>query len=175
MTADRGVSLGQVVRDFALTDVDGESYRLSQYRDSVVVIVFWSAECPVSAEYDAYFNGLHDRDGGGQAVVLGIDSNANYGKDEITAAIAERGVRFPVLRDPDCTVADLFGALTTPHVFIIDTVGRLVYAGAVDDRTFRQRCATVNHVDRALVGILADEMPAVSETQPYGCTLVRHT
>ena len=86
----------------------------------------------------------------------------------------ERGVRFPVLRDPDCTIANRFGALTTPHVYIVDAAGLLVYEGAVDDRTFRQRDATVNYVDQALDALLAGEMPPVTQTQPYGCTIVRH-
>jgi len=79
-----------------------------------------------------------------------------------------------VLRDANCAIADRFGALTTPHVYIIDEAGRLAYQGAVDDRTFRQREATINRVDAALDALLADETPPVTQTQPYGCTIVRH-
>ncbi len=174
MTANKEVAVGQEVRDFELTGIGGESLRLSQFRGAVAVLVFWSAECPVSAEYDAFFNGILDRYTGQQVVVVGIDSNVNYGQNEINEAAVERGVRFPVLRDPDCTIADRFGAFTTPHVYIVDTAGLLVYEGAVDDRTFRQRDATVNYVDQALDALLAGEMPPVTQTQPYGCTIVRH-
>ena len=156
-------------------DIGGRPHSLSQYQGSLVVITFWSAECPVSKEYDPYFNDLLDRQAEGTAVVLGVDSNVNYGQDEIAQAAAEREVRFPVLRDADCAIADRFGALTTPHVFIVDKTGRLAYEGAVDDKTFRQREATVNYVDQTLEALVAGAPPPVAQTQPYGCTIVRHT
>ena len=165
MTSNKEVAVGQEVGDFELTGIDGESLCLSQFRGMVTVLVFWSAECPVSTEYDAFFNGILDRYGEQRVVVLGIDSNVNYGQSEIREAAAERGVRFPVLRDPDCAVADRFGALTTPHVYIVDVSGLLVYEGAVDDRTFRQREATVNYVDQALDALLAGEEPPATQTQ----------
>jgi len=173
MAGSKQVALGQIVEDWELVDNRGVSQRLSQYRGTIVVMVFWSAECPVSAEYDAYFSGLLDRYPGGQVVVLGIDSNVHYGQEEISRAVAERRVRFPVLRDADSAIADRFGALTTPHVFILDPAGCLAYEGAVDDRTFRRREATVNYVDQALAALLAGETPEVTQTQPYGCTIVR--
>ncbi len=114
------VVLGDRVADFELKTVEGESYTLDQFEGRLVVLVFWSAECPVSTEYDAFFNGLLDRYASERIVVLGIDSNMNYGRDTITSAMTERGVQFPVLRDADARIADCFGALTTPHVYIID-------------------------------------------------------
>jgi peroxiredoxin len=174
MTEGKQVVLGGVVGDFSLLDSTGERHRLSDWRGRVVVLVFWSAECPVSAEYDAYFSELPERYPDDQVVVLGIDSNLNYGQKEIIRAISERGVDFTILRDEDCAIADRFGALTTPHVYIIDPSGRLAYEGGVDDRTFRQLEATVNYVDDALTALLAGETPSTSQTQPYGCTIVRH-
>jgi peroxiredoxin len=168
------VSLGELVADFELRTVAGESYTLDQFDGRIVVLVFWSAECPVSTEYDVFFNGLLDRYAVERIVVLGIDSNVNYDQDTIASATTERGVRFPVLRDTDAKIADYFGALTTPHVYIVDAESRLAYAGAVDDRTFRQPEATVNYVDQALEAIVAGQTPPITETQPYGCTIVRH-
>jgi peroxiredoxin len=174
VNGSKQVVQGELVDDFTLTDIGGKPHKLSQYQGSLVVITFWSAECPVSQEYDAYFNGLLDRYPEAQVVVLGVDSNVNYGQEEINRAATERGVRFPVLRDANCAIADRFGALTTPHVYIVDEAGRLAYAGAVDDRTFRRREATINYVDAALAALLAGETPPVTQTQPYGCTIVRH-
>jgi peroxiredoxin len=171
---DNHVTVGEPAPDFELPDSKGETHRLSQYADQVVVLVFWSAECPVSREYDAYFNALPEQYPEGQVVVLGIDSNVNYSMREIRAAVKERGVRFPVLRDEGTRMADRLGAVTTPHVYVIDATGRLAYQGAVDDRTFRQKEATVQYVDEALAAILTGKQAVVTETQPYGCTIVRH-
>jgi peroxiredoxin len=170
----KSVAVGQIVEDFELSDQRDESHRLTQYRDHVVLITFWSAECPVSAEYDDYFNDLLGRYAKEPVVVLGIDANVNENLEEIIEAVDKRGVRFPVLRDADCAIADRFGAQTTPHLYIIDTEGRLAYEGAVDDRTFRQREATINYVDQALSALLAGESPPTTQTQPYGCTIVRY-
>ncbi len=164
--------IGQPAPHFALPDTQGQLHRLSDYRGQVVVLAFWSAECPVSREYDAYFNRLADRYPG-QVVVLGVDANVNEQMEAIVKAQRERGVRFPILRDADCALADELDAATTPHVFIVDRAGRLAYAGAVDDRTFRQREATVNYVDQAVEALLNNAPPPVSHTQPYGCTIVR--
>jgi peroxiredoxin len=174
MDDKKQVNLGEPVEDFELLQVGGEAQRLSQYRGKWAVITFWSAECPVSREYDPFFNGLMDRYPAGEVAVLGIDANLNYGQAEIVEAMEERGVRFPVLRDVDCAIADRFGALTTPHVYIVDPAGRLAYEGAVDDKTFRQPEATVNYVEQALDALLAGETPPTRQTQPYGCTIVRH-
>jgi peroxiredoxin len=173
---EKQVALGEAVEDFALEDTHGTTYRLSDYRGKgkIVVLLFWSAECPVSREYDAYFDRLPDRYPEGKVVVLAVDSNVHYGMDEIEEAIKERGIEFPVLRDCEATIADRFGALTTPHIFLVDATGRLAYQGAVDDRTFRRPEATVNYLDEALAAILMGEKPAVTETQPYGCTIVRY-
>ena len=61
MDTNKQVVLGEMVEDFELTSVNGDLCRLSQFRNSIVVIVFSSAECPISAEYDAYFDELPDR------------------------------------------------------------------------------------------------------------------
>lgn len=174
MEGKKEVALGQAVKDFELEDIEGEKHRLSQYRGSVVLIVFWSAECPVSQKYDDYFDQLLDRYTQNTLAVLGIDSNVHYGQEEITQAAVEREVRFPLLRDCDAGIADRFGALTTPHVYIIDQNGKLIYEGAVDNHTFRQPEPTVSYVDQALEAVLAGETPPVAQTEPYGCTIVRH-
>ena len=171
---EKQVALGEAVEDFALEDIHGKTCRLSDFRGKIAVLVFWSAECEVSREYDAYFNSLPDRYPQGQVVVLAIDSNVHYGMEEIAETIQERGIEFPVLRDDEAIIADRFGALTTPHVFVVDATGRLAYEGAVDDRTFRQLEATVNYLDEALAAILMGKKPVVTQTQPYGCTIVRY-
>jgi peroxiredoxin len=174
MSKAERVTIGETVPDFELTDVKGDSHRLADYAGWIVVLTFWSAECPVVAEYDAYFNALAARYGQEQVVVLGIDSNVNETREEIARTISERQVSFPVLRDRELAIADRLGAVTTPHVFIIDAQGGLAYAGGVDDRSFRQPEPTVQYVDQALEALLAGQSPPTQEARSYGCTIVRH-
>ncbi len=166
-------AIGQQAPEFALPDMTGQMHRLSDYRGQIVILNFWSAECPVSRDFDPYFNerwSEWQREG---IVLLAIDSNSHYDDDEIRRVIAERNLRFPVLRDRGNKVADLYDALTTPHVFLIDREGILRYRGAVDDRSFRKRVPEVNYLEEALAAVLAGRPVPRPETPPYGCTIVR--
>ncbi|MBA4380222.1 MAG: hypothetical protein C0393_06040 [Anaerolinea sp.] len=70
-------------------------------------------------------------------------------------------------------VLDAYEALTTPHLFVVDADGILRYRGAFDDVTFRQRTATRCHVREAVETLLVGRRPALAETAPYGCAIVR--
>ena len=71
-------------------------------------------------------------------------------------------------------VADLFGAQTTPHFFVLDQQGVLRYRGALDDVTFRQREPKNYYLHEAVQALLAGRLPEPAETPAYGCTIVRH-
>ena len=79
-----------------------------------------------------------------------------------------------VLVDEQQQVANLYGAQTTPHFFVVDGKGKLAYQGAWDDITFRQRTATQVYVPRVVEALMHNQPPEVSQTQPYGCVLVRY-
>lgn len=131
------VELNQPAPNFELSTLDGETHQLSDYRGQVVVVDFWSAECPVSNEYDAYFNRFVERFDGEDVMLLAIDSNA-YDDATIADALAERDLHFPVLRDAGNKIADVYDATTTPHVFVVDQEGMLRFRGHVDDRSWEQ-------------------------------------
>lgn len=165
---------GASAPDFTLTDLlSGDSVSLADLRGSAVVLNFWSGECAWSRHYDAYFA---ERAAGWAAQgvrLLHIASNANETPDFSREKAAEYGVRTPLLHDPGSAVADRYGAVTTPHVFVLDETGRVAYEGAVDDRTFRRREATVNHLDAAVAAVGAGQQPDPASVPPYGCTIVR--
>ena len=72
---------------------------------------------------------------------------------------------YPILHDPDGKVGRSYDAKTTPHMFVIDKGGKLVYAGAIDDQ------GKTNYVAAALDDLIAGKPVAKSETKPYGCTV----
>jgi peroxiredoxin len=167
------IAIGQVAPDFALPDVDGRIHRLVDYQNRIVVLNFWSAECPVAREFDLYFSDRWEEWIRRGIVLLAIDSNSHYDDEEIHRAIAGRALPFPILRDRGNKVADAYDALTTPHVFLIDRRGVLRYRGAVDDRSLRKRVPEVNYVEEALAAVLDGRPVPHPETEPYGCTIVR--
>jgi peroxiredoxin len=169
------LTAGNIAPDFTLTDaLSGARIRLHDWLGQIVVLDFWSVECPWSQRYDAYFAVLITPEMAAQGVRLAlINSNAHETVEQIQAAARERGLPGPVLHDAGNQVADAYGALTTPHVFVVERDGRIVYQGAVDDRNFRQPEARVHYLDDALQAILTGERPTVSNTPTYGCTIVR--
>lgn len=163
----------KTVPGFALVDLDGTTHRLADYAGEIVVLDFWSAECPWSRYYDGWLvqrAGDWARDG---VRLLAIASNVNETAAFLRETVAERGITFPVLLDAGSIVADLYGAVTTPHIFVVEQSGKLAYQGAIDDRSFRRREASVNYLDQAIAALLAGRQPDPASSAPYGCTIVR--
>ena len=165
------MQLDQPVPDFELPDLQGDLYRLSDSLGKIVIINFWSAECPHSERADRYLRTFLE-DWEGKVVILPIASNRNESIQIVAEAAKAR--RAPqILIDSNHVVADLYGALTTPHVFVLDREGILRYRGAVDDITFRHREATQFFLRDAVEALLNRQLPPRSETPAYGCTIVR--
>ena len=157
--------------DFELPDLQGDLHKLSDYTRKIVVINFWSAECPHSERTDKYL--LHLLEGwDGEVVILSVASNKNESSQMVAAIAKTRGIP-EILLDAEHLVADLYGAITTPHVFVVDREGILRYRGAVDDITFRRREATRFYLRDAVEALLRGQLPPLSETPSYGCTIVR--
>ena len=105
-------------------------------------------------------------------VMLSIAANRSENVEAVKTAANAR--RLPtVLLDANCSVADLYEAQTTPHVYVIDRDGILRYRGAVDDMTFRKRIPTHFFLDEAVESLLEGNLPALTESPAYGCTIVR--
>jgi peroxiredoxin len=165
------IELNQPAPEFTLPDLDGRIHMLNDYRGRIVIVNFWSAECPHSERFDADIT-TSLAQWGRDVALLSIASNANE-PDEMLA-VSARQRKLPVLlRDADQSVADRYEAQTTPHVFVIDRQNVLRYRGAVDDVAFRQRVATKFYLKDAVDALLAGQLPEVSEIQPFGCTIVR--
>ena len=135
---------------FSLPDLQGAPYHLESDLGKITVVNFWSAECPWAERADRAI--LPYLESWGPAVSwVSVAANANEPLDLLRAAARER--RLPtVLRDPELAVVDLYGGLTTPHVFVIDPAGVLRYQGAFDDVTFRKRQPSPRLSDRGCTG-----------------------
>ena len=168
------LSPGALAPDFTLPDVlSGLEVTLGTLRGQVVVLNFWSCECPWSRRYDEYFS-KRASDWEEEGIrLLHVKSNFNESLDAVERQAVKSRVDAPILDDAEGRVADRFGARTTPHVFVIDEDGRIAYQGAIDDRDFRNDKATVNYLDKALDAVRAHQQPEPAETPAYGCAIVR--
>ena len=165
------MKLNESAPDFELPDLNGKLHRLRDDRGKIVVVNFWSCECPHCERTDQALMAMSVQ-WAGEVTMLSIASNRSEAIQSIGEAAKARRLRI-VLIDADHFVADLYEALTTPHVFVIDRDGILRYRGAVDDVTFRQRKPTRFFLDEAVEALLEGHLPALAETPAYGCTIVR--
>jgi hypothetical protein len=129
------MQLGHPTPDFSLLDLSGQIHRLNDYRGWIVILNFWSAECPHAARVDREM-GTYLREWGERVALLTVAANANESEAQVAAAAPQRGLG-PVLLGSRSGVPDEYEAQTTPHLFVVDADGILRYRGAFDDVTFR--------------------------------------
>ena len=176
-----GPVIGQPAPNFSAPDADGKTRSLSQYRGKTVVLEWTNHECPyVRKHYTGAMQALQKdatRDG---VVWLSIVSSAPGQQGHVTGAqakqlTASRGASpTAVLLDPSGAVGRLYGAKTTPHMFVINAQGKLVYAGGIDDVA----TAKVEDLQRAkplvrlaLADVKAGRAVAIPVSRPYGCAV----
>jgi peroxiredoxin len=166
------MEMNQLAPDFTLPDLEGHIHMLSDYRGRLVIVNFWSAECPHSQRVDNFLQ-AYRAEWGEAVVILSIASNGNESQEMISRIARNRNLQV-VLRDAEQAVAERYEALATPHVYLIDRQGVLRYRGAVDDVSFRQREPSRYYLKEAVDALLSGRLPDPLETQPFGCTIVRH-
>ena len=169
---DPVIEIGRPAPDFSLPDLEGRPHSLFELRGRVVLLNFLSAECPWSERADQAIAAQLSR-WGKRIAWLSIGANANESPEQLAQAAAERGLS-RVWHDLDRRVADLYGAETTPHLFVIDMQGILRYMGAFDDVTFRHRTPQQAYLINAVEAVLAGQLPDPARTPQYGCAIVRH-
>lgn len=168
------VAIGEAVEDFELAGLSGKSFKLSDFKGKVVMIHFWSATCPFVVRYEGRLQAItKDYEGRGVKIV-GIASNVTETPDEIRKEAQRRGLPYDILLDPGHPIADRLGALTTPHVFIIDSSGVLIYEGAVDDQGWDEKNEVrKNYARDALEAVLSGSAVPNPTTKTVGCTVKR--
>ena len=166
-------AIGATFPNFGLTDLDGKTHTLEQYRGKIVVLEMASMHCPYSRGTDPQLVELATAYAGKDVVVLGIDSHNSTTVEDIKKYAAEVKKTYPILKDEGNKYADTIGAKVTPEIYVIDKEGKLVYHGAFDDRADPtkkgENAYTENAVKAALEGKPADP----NRVKAWGCSIKR--
>lgn len=168
--------------DFVATDSNGKTHTLGDLRGKTVVLEWTNHECP--------FVGKHYNSGNMQAlqqaaaaegvVWLSVISSARgeqghvEAKEANTLTETRKAAPAAVLLDPDGTIGRAYGARTTPHMYVIDAKGRLVYKGAIDDKPSWDPGdikGAQNHVRAALDALAQGKPVSPAATRAYGCSV----
>jgi peroxiredoxin len=173
--------VGQPAPAFSAVDSNGKTVTLQEFAGKIVVLEWTNHDCPFVKKY---YNGgamqALQADAAAKGVVwLTVISSAKgeqgYVSGEEANALSQnrRAVPSHVLLDPDGKIGRAYGAKTTPHMFVINQQGILVYAGAIDDQpnTTGDPATARIYLREVLAALQAGKPVEVSSTPPYGCSV----
>ncbi|HEX9982187.1 MAG TPA: thioredoxin family protein [Thermoanaerobaculia bacterium] len=175
-------AVGKAAPEFKAVDTYGKQHSLSQYRGKWVVLEWLNHQCPyVRKHYDNnVMQALQKKYAGKGVVWLSVVSSApgnqgHYANDKANALTKEKGAApHAVLVDESGTVGHMYDARTTPHMFVINPQGTIVYMGGIDDKPSSRASELQGarpHVDLALQEAMAGKPVSVPTSQPYGCSV----
>jgi hypothetical protein len=181
-TAVAAPQIGQPAPEFTLTDSNGQSHNLSDFKGKFVVLEWLNHGCPfVQKHYDGgNMQGLQKEYTGKDVVWLSIVSSApgkqgHMSPEETNKAKEEKGsAATAILIDEDGTVGKLYDAKVTPELYVINPEGTLVYMGAIDDKKSVDAADVAgakNYVKQALDEALAGNPVSEPATEAYGCSV----
>lgn len=180
--AQAAPEVGAPAPAFSASDSQGRLHRLADYRGRTVVLEWTNHDCPyVRKHYGGGNMQALQREAAGQGVVwLSVISSAPGKQGHVSGAQADQLTRVrnaapaAVLLDPYGSMGRLYGAKTTPHLYVIDGKGTLAYMGGVDDRATADAADIAqakNFVRAALADLKAGRPVAEAVTRPYGCAV----
>jgi peroxiredoxin len=172
---------GKAAPDFTGTDINGKTIKLSDYKGKIVVIESYNSDCPFCNNHytTGAMQGLQNDLAAKGVVWLIVNSvNPNHPShrtpEQAKKELADKKIVATAwIDDSSGTVGHLYGMKTTPHMFVVDKAGTLVYDGAIDDKpTPNHDPKTARNYVREAVDALLDGKPVeVSQTKPYGCSV----
>jgi peroxiredoxin len=164
------------ITEFSLSDVGGAKHTAAEWRaNKAVVLFFIGTECPVSNGYAPAMQQIAAKYASRGVACFGIHADPSVTPDQATAHAKDYGLAFPILLDPEQSVARMARASVTPEAVVALADGKVLYRGRIDDRYAldgkRRDEATTRDLVDALEAVLAGQAPAVSETKAFGCPL----
>lgn len=171
--------LGATAPTFTLEDLDGAAVSLADFAGKTIVLEWFNPDCPFvkfAHGPKGPLWGTADRYAEQGVVWLAINSGAagkqGHGADRNRKARTEYGMSHPILLDEDGSVGRAYGARTTPHMYVIDPAGTLVYRGALDNAPLgNANGAPVNYLDQALSDSASGAAVRTPDTKAYGCSV----
>ena len=180
--AEAAVNINQPAPDFSGVDSNGKTHTLSDYRGRTVVLEWTNHDCPyVRKHYDSgNMQDLQKAATSDGIIWLSIISSAPRkqghvsGSEANTLTAQRKASPTAVILDEKGEIGRLYGAKTTPHMYIIDAKGTLVYMGGIDSIPSSNMAdieRATNYVDAALRALAAGKPVTDAVTRPYGCSV----
>lgn len=171
------LEIGKAAPDFSLPATDGKIYSLKDFEKSrILVIVFICNHCPSVIGIQNRLNKLYDSYNYQGVSVIAINSNATEHEAEdsfehMKTRSVEAGYQFPYLRDEDQSVAKAYGAIKTPHFFVVDQDRTIQYTGRMNDSPKDETQAKTQELIDSLSELIFGVPVSTPVTEPLGCTI----
>ncbi|MGI9086743.1 MAG: thioredoxin family protein [Chthoniobacterales bacterium] len=174
--------VGTAAPDFSLADAKGKTHSVSENKGKYVVLEWFNPECPFVKKH--YGSGniqkLQQEYSGKGVVWMSIDSSATGKEGSLTPEQASKQIAdwkmssTTLLLDPEGKAGQTYGAKNTPHMFVINPEGKIVYEGAIDSKATANPAdlaSATNYVKAALEESMAGKPVTNANTRPYGCSV----
>jgi len=168
---------GRQAPHFELDSFDGRTFKLAEQKGRIVVLEWFNAGCPyVQYHYDKARTmvELAKKYKGKDVVWVAVNSTIGTTVEANREFAKKYNLPYPILDDRSGTVGRLYGARATPHMFVIDQDGYIVYDGAIDNAPLGKEQTgggKTNYVDKAVAELLAGQKVSLPNTPPYGCAI----
>lgn len=180
--AGPAAEVGKPAPDFTLNDLDGKPVSLASFKGKTVVLEWFNPECPfVKAAHNKGSLKTYAADAAAKGVVwLAVNSGApgkqGAGVDKNREGAKAFNLSHPILLDPTGEIGRKYGATNTPHMYVVDPSGTLVYAGAIDNSPDGEGESPeggklINYVHEALEALTAGKPVGAPKTKAYGCSV----
>jgi hypothetical protein len=173
---------GAAAPGFTIADTAGKVVRLADYKGKYIVLEWTNPECPfVRKHYSSGNMQALQKEWGGRDVVWLAINSTNAGHSEFKTpremsdwVQAQGAAPAATLLDSTSGTGRAYGAKTTPHMFVVDPAGKVVYAGAIDDKRSANPAdakTANNYVRAALTEAISGKAVTIASTTPYGCSI----
>jgi len=166
-------SIGTTIDEFTLPDVDGQARELKSLKGKTgTVLIFIAVQCPVSNAYNERMEKLAEDYKAKGISVIGINANSSDDAATVKAHAAEKGLKFPILKDAGNKIADKLGATRTPEAYFLDANNKLLYHGRIDNSQ-NPNAIESNDLRQAIDSALNGKPIEKTEAKAFGCSIKR--
>ena len=170
MTRPQGLNVGDKATDFSLANIDGKMISLDSYKDAKgYIVVFTCNNCPYAKAYQQRLADLHYSFAKKGFPVIAI--NTSDSEQDIKQRAKEEKYPFVYLHDETQQVSKSYGAVKTPHVYVLNRDKTVAYIGAIDNNYKDAEAADKRYVEDAVEALLANREIKVTNTKAIGCTI----
>jgi len=167
-----GYKIGEVATDFELKNVDGSMFSLTNIENAKgYIVTFTCNDCPFAKMYEDRLIEIHNEYAPKGYSVVAINPNSAEGYAAMQQRAEEKGFPFVYLIDEKQEIYPQYGAVRTPHVFLLDNERKVQYIGSIDDNARSAKDVKVTYLANAIEALENGEKPEPNLTKAIGCPI----